>query len=115
MTWRDRARKDQAGRDCALLAWKDDAGVLKIAHRGTVTLYLVRRQGAILAPGHYSLRPLCSPEEYHVLLGGYADSQCECRGYLASGYCRHLIALFELRRRGEWPDGGSNDLTPEEP
>src|SRR5262249_44702806 len=38
-------------------------------------------------------------QSYHVLVSGN-DSSCDCRGYLAYGYCKHISALLALQKAG---------------
>jgi hypothetical protein len=37
---------------------------------------------------------------YHVNLGEEGEAQCECKGFLSHGHCRHLSSLQALRLAG---------------
>jgi len=38
---------------------------------------------------------------YHVRVGQPADCECECKGFLYHGYCRHVLGLLALIRQGK--------------
>lgn len=49
----------------------------------------------------FLVRKLGRAEGYHVRVGMLPDEcECECPGFLFRGYCRHILGLLALVRRG---------------
>ncbi len=53
----------------------------------------------------FEMRKAGEEEPYHVLLSD-AGQQCECKGFLKWGHCRHIEGLTALIQRGQLATAG---------
>lgn len=75
----------------------DGVSVLRVAtDGGKGNLYLVKEVSCQVGGRGWVMHRLGAAEPYHVRVGDPSGDDCDCRGFLAHGRCRHVRALRVL-------------------
>lgn len=101
MTETDSSRA--AGRSIRLLRppSSDGAGVCIITMDKRSTYYAFAEIPCEIGGRGFAMHRLGLGTLYHLRVGEPVDCECECKGFLRWGYCRHVLGLLALLREGK--------------
>lgn len=76
-------------------------GAFCIRAGSSLTYYTFREIPCFIGGRGFAVHKLGLGTLYHVRVGRDADCSCECLGFLAHGWCRHVLGLRALVRNGK--------------
>jgi hypothetical protein len=78
----------------------DGIGVFCVTVGETQAFYTVHEIPCQIGGRGFAIHRLGLGNLYHVRVGTAEDCSCECMGFLAHGYCRHILGLRALVEAG---------------
>jgi hypothetical protein len=78
----------------------DGVGVFRVSVGESTAFYTLHEIPCFIGGRGFAVHRLGLGNLYHVRIGDKTDCSCECLGFLAHGYCRHIQGLRALIRRG---------------
>jgi hypothetical protein len=78
----------------------DGVGVFCVVTPQQSAYYTVREIPCDIGGRGFAVHRLGLGNLYHVRVGAREECSCECPGFVYHGYCRHVLGLLALVKRG---------------
>jgi hypothetical protein len=99
----DTAKTKRASRTIRLVRSPriDGVGVFCVNDKKSEINYVFREIPCEIGGRGFGVHRLGLGQLYHVRVGKPEECSCECLGFLAHGWCKHIQGLLKLLRRGK--------------